>query len=609
MTRKHFLLLLLWLCATTVHAQYNRPENRIWVMGNKQGLDFTNPGTPVPFVSALANTNEACASVCNTNGQLLFYTNGMSVWDKNGTLMPKGNNNLIPTGSTLSTTQGAVIVPVPDSAGKYYLFSLPMNGQLYVNKIDMALNGGLGDVDTTYKLRKVLLRDGLTEKMIAIPGCNKSIWLLVHKTNQDSFFAFKVVDTGIDLNPVISHVGHFPGANYLQGDMKISTDRTKLLNCNFRSTAANNAGLEVFDFDFTTGIVSGGLLLDSASFYGGTFSPNGNVVYAQATGTSRAYQYDLTASVPSQTKLLLGPTGQYTDMKIGSDGIIYFGALAGSPGYNNYRYMGCIYQPDVVGVGCQFKDSVHALLFPNAAGTAGALSQQLPNEVVVPVADPATVYKVSLDTIVCAQVQQVTLHAPKGFDSYTWSDNSTDTMLDATQQGTYWVTSHMPCYSRVDTFIVKQSIIVPVQITVNIFRLGTTGSYKIYQWYKDGLLIPGATDSVYDVTQNARYSIKVTNDLGCTDSTSYLVTNVSVQDIANAGMNMRIYPNPASSTLHIDAPVNVTAVMTDMQGRVVHEQKNAAKININDLSEGMYIIKVTDTDGRVLRIEKILKVK
>lgn len=602
--------MLLWLCATTVHAQYNRPENRIWVMGNKQGLDFTNPGTPVPFVSALANGNEACASVCNANGQLLFYTNGMSVWDKNGALMPKGNNNLI-SGSTFSTTQGAVIFPVPDSPGKYYLFSLTETtpGKLYCNKIDMVLNNGLGDVDTTYKLRKVLLRDTLGEKMIAVPGCNNSVWLLVRPYNVAAFLAFKVSDTGIDLNPVVSTVGRFPAANYQKGVMKISPDRTKLLNCNFRSTAANNAGLELFDFDFTTGIVSGGMLLDSASFYGGTFSPNGNVVYAQATGTSRAYQYDLTASVPSQTKLLLGPTGQYTDMKIGPDSIIYFGALSGSPGYNNYRYMGCIYQPDVVGVGCQFKDSVHALLFPNAAGTAGALSQQLPNEVVIPVIDPATVYKVSLDTIVCAQVQQVTLHAPKGFDSYTWSDNSTDTMLDATQQGTYWVTSHMPCYSRVDTFVIKQSIITPVQITVDVFKLGTASTYATYQWYRDGQPIPGATDSVYDVTQNARYSVKVTNDLGCMDSTSYLVNNVSVQDIINVGMHTRIYPNPVSSVLYIDAPVNVTAVITDMQGRVVHEQKNAAKININDLSEGMYIIKVTDTDGRVLRIEKILKVK
>src|ERR1700753_1183744 len=112
MTRtKYLAVLLLVVAALRGNAQYNLPQSRIWAMGNKVGLDFTQVNDPLPIVTALANGNEAAASVCDENGTLLFYTNGTTVWNRNGVQMPNGaaltGNGL--NVSTLSTTQGAVI--------------------------------------------------------------------------------------------------------------------------------------------------------------------------------------------------------------------------------------------------------------------------------------------------------------------------------------------------------------------------------------------------------------------------------------------------------------------------------------------------------------------
>ncbi len=83
--------------------------------------------------------------------------------------------NISPT----ETSQGALIVPMVDSPGKYFVFSLtcknlytiispPLGGRLYYSVVDMALNGGLGAVEPGRK--GVLIDSNLTEKMTSRCG-------------------------------------------------------------------------------------------------------------------------------------------------------------------------------------------------------------------------------------------------------------------------------------------------------------------------------------------------------------------------------------------------------------------------------------------------------
>ena len=58
--------------------------------------------------------------------------------------------------------------------------------------------------------------------------------------------------------------------------------------------------------------------------------------------------------------------------------------------------------------------------------------------------------------------------------------------------------------------------------------------------------------------------------------------------------------------------MQVNMILTDLMGRVVlnasnHVQNGIVKLNLNNLKPQIYILKLTDTDGSTLDIQKISK--
>ncbi len=604
------ILLLTVLLQLNVSAQYNRPENRIWALGNTGGLDFSS-GEPSTFRSNLTSTSEGSASVCDTAGNLLFYTNGSTIWNRAGNTMPHGINFTGGGNSlTTSTTQGAVIVPVPDTPNKYYIFSLSAvsNCKLYCNKVDITLDGGLGDIDTSFSLYKTRIDSNLTEKMIAIAGCRNNVWLLVRSDTGRFFKAYEITSQGINLNPVISYAGQFPPAYYRQGVMKVSPNRQRIMTCNFRAAGPTDAGLEIFDFDYSTGIVSNALLIDTFSYYGGTFSPDNSKLYAQTTAEMNkgtVYQFDLSHSSPMLTKTPLGPSGQYTDMKLAPDGKIYFGALAGSPGFSNYMYMGRINAPNLAGIACDFQDSVTALRLVNVAGTAGSLTQGLPNEVQVPSASADTAI-FTTDTLICSSFTPFKVFAPANAQYFIWQDGSTDSTYTITQHGHYSVKSLNPC-PRIDHFIIRGNDFPKGawHISVNGNTLSTSEIFESYQWFRDGQPIPGATSRTFSVSDNGWHSVKVITG-ECSDSASYFINNVGLNSPETSN-RIRIYPNPATHTIQIHATIQVVASIYSLDGRMLMEHASNSPIDISMLPPGTYLIRLADERKNPLYNDRLIK--
>src|SRR5690606_16487119 len=122
-------------------------------------------GVPVPIATGAAGhptslrppngftTGLANASVCDTNGNLLFYTNGSHAWDSTHTPMPNGvpihTRPVNTIGLTQACSQGAMIVPFIGDPHRYYIFSHTSpagSGELFYSVVDMRLNNGRGDV-------------------------------------------------------------------------------------------------------------------------------------------------------------------------------------------------------------------------------------------------------------------------------------------------------------------------------------------------------------------------------------------------------------------------------------------------------------------------------
>ncbi|MBK7482264.1 MAG: hypothetical protein IPI72_05865 [Flavobacteriales bacterium] len=167
-------------------------------------IDFSS-GTPVAISTPLS-TDEGCASISDTNGQLLFYSNGETVWDRNNNVMPNGTGLF----GTFSTSQSALIVPFPDDPLRYYLFTAPAQAGQWVGQpnaaysvVDMTQNNGNGDVVTA----NVLLDGPVTERLTATRHVNgRDVWVLYHRSESDAYIAYLVTCEGVQ-GPVVSNIG------------------------------------------------------------------------------------------------------------------------------------------------------------------------------------------------------------------------------------------------------------------------------------------------------------------------------------------------------------------------------------------------------------------
>jgi PKD repeat protein len=370
MIAKKILLLTIILTIFIISAS-GQGEHNIWYFGDHAGLDF-NGGAPVAITNGAMSTGRGCASICNSYGDLLFYTDGITVWNANHQVM----SNSLPTslGGVLAggiwATQAAVIAPMPLNPQFYYIFTVDTNffwgagsnGCRY-SIVNMNLNGGLGNVVLASK--NTLLHTPSSEKLCAVKHANgHDIWLISHPSNSGSFYSYLITSTGVLTIPVISTVGAFYSVYTLSfsnggnnvGYLKASRDGSYVAAAisDYLSTIC-----EVFQFNNATGQLTffwSTIVLPVP--YGVEFSPNSTVLYVCPMTNNNIYQYNLAAGSPTQINgsLTIIPTGTYFSggaLQLAPDGKIYQSNVT-SP------YLSVINNPNNLGLGisgCNYQDT------------------------------------------------------------------------------------------------------------------------------------------------------------------------------------------------------------------------------------------------------------
>jgi len=353
-------------------------QGNIWYFGDHAGLDF-NSGVP-NFISGGQTYfcdgyhNEGTSVICDSNGSLLFYSNGEKVWNRNHQVMPNGDGFM----GNASSTQAALIVPLPSSNRYFYLFTtdaFACNGNLTnglrYSIIDMCLDDNLGDVVTNQK--NILILDTVAEKLTAVKHANGTdYWIVTHKYWSDAFYSFRLTSAGI-ADTVISHIGSVHQDIWIPtsiasaiGQLKISPNGSRLAVC-FSNT---NPGVsELFDFNISTGIVTNFISLpgdaNSGNLYGVEFSPNNSKLYFTG-GYSGLYQYNLIAgggnadSIRNSKTLISQPIDYLFGLQLGPDGKIYIAKY-------NVPFLAEISNPNADGSACNYIDNAISLNGNNCA--------------------------------------------------------------------------------------------------------------------------------------------------------------------------------------------------------------------------------------------------
>lgn len=130
-----------------------------------------------------------------------------------------------------------------------------------------------------------------------------------------------------------------------------------------------------------------------------------------------------------------------------------------------------------------------------------------------------------------------------------------------------------------------------------------------YQWYKDGVLIPGATGATYNPAGVVgAYTVKATDGSGCSNTSVIFNYNpTAINDPNGIAGSIKVYPSPAKNIVYITSPVKINAVLLRVDGGVLVEQKEVKSIDISHFAEGIYILQISDAAGQFIKAEKIIK--
>lgn len=350
---------------------FTQKEFSRWYFGNGAGLDFSS-GPPFALTNGQLYTEEGCASVSDALGNLLFYTNGINVWDRNHSIMPNGTG----LSGGISSTQSAIILPVPGSNHQYYIFTVAEKAGaagLSYSIIDLLAGA---DKKLFTKNQNILLtpdiilaaaRPGViqknsrlvspvSEKITAVKNSRgDGFWVIVHLWNSDAFYVFPVTPGGIG-KPVISTIGAVhketgAGSNREAiGCLVASPDGKKL--CSAICYKPDN-DIEIFDFDNSTGKILRVQKIRTKGYaYGAAFSPDNSKLYVSfLKGDAGIIQY-----CPGEKDIAA------SSVVIAYNRIenIIFGALQRGPDNKIYlaktgQYLDVIHKPDENGTACGYE--------------------------------------------------------------------------------------------------------------------------------------------------------------------------------------------------------------------------------------------------------------
>ena len=323
----------------------------IWAFGDSAGIDFNNLSNPQAIESAM-DSRGSCASISDSLGNLLFYA-GINYYGIGfSTNVYNSLHQQMPNGDSLKGVawyNELIILPMPSSANKYYLFTLDLNIDkgLYYSVIDMSLNNGLGDVTTkNHNLNTLWWADEIN----AIKHANgRDWWVICHQMNSNKFYKLLFTPSGL---PQVSsqYVGVIRRGG--GGQVKFSPDG------NYLGYTYELGGFDLFQFDRCTGnlihMLNDSLFNNSGFNSGLEFSPNSQFVYV--CNSEDIYQYDVTSPNVLSTKTVVAvydgyqnPPGFGTFLalpQLAPDGKIYI--TTGNGTFNFHT----IDEPDLPGLSC-----------------------------------------------------------------------------------------------------------------------------------------------------------------------------------------------------------------------------------------------------------------
>ncbi|MBI1226954.1 MAG: T9SS type A sorting domain-containing protein [Bacteroidetes bacterium] len=380
-TRHYCFFICCLLSTANVFAQ---KWDNVWLMGYNYypgllaGLDFYWGYPDTTAFYSPYELDDTDASICDDDGNLLFYTNGVYVADRHHQQMEGSEGFNLDSIVTmlgvnyLPMSQCAIILPYPDHPGQYFLFHLSgrlFNGyndlqpfRLDYSIVDMSENNGAGKMVAK---NENLVQDTLLYGTLQAVqhGNGRDWWIVVGAYNESKFYRMLLTPAGIQSVDKLSWGVHFHSG--FTGQSAFSPDGNK-----FAIAYPDSNLVSVWSFDRCDGT----LTLD-ASFhpekaaesddaYGCGFSPNSRYLYVSSY--LRLHQYDTWVADLPASGIAVGEWDGFIDFiypvsfgrqQLGPDGKIYISSVAPAQSLN------FIAKPNLPGLACEVHQHTPSLSY------------------------------------------------------------------------------------------------------------------------------------------------------------------------------------------------------------------------------------------------------
>lgn len=514
---------LIFIILLLSNKSYSQGEGNIWYFGIYAGIDF-NSGHAVPLTNSALNTSEGCSVMCDSTGNLLFYTDGITVYNRNHGTMWNGTDLL----GNSTSSQSAIIVKDPGNSSRYYIFTIGPwgSGVLAYTAVDMDLNSGLGDIDTGTK--NIILQDSVSEKLTAIPHSNGTdYWIITQAHGTSKYYSYLLSSSGVNSNAIISSPGGIVqtggGLGYLKANHTGNKIASAIMNC---------STVEVYDFDNSSGILSNAITLSSCpSAYGVEFSPNDQILYYSTQADMSIYQVDMITLSPQNISGAINLIKTFNKapgaIQLANDGKIYIAKFMS-------EYLAVINNPNSWGTSCNVETDGFFL--------SGRLSRLgLPNFL----PELFVSYEFNYSNTCNGDSTFLYIINPQNIDSVLWNfdDPQTGNYNTSTLFSPYHIFTSAGIYDvELTTFSSGVAVTTTQQLTIYSLphpNLGPDTSMCIGgsvildagSIYNSYIWSTGDTTQTLEVFEIGTYNVTVTDNQGCSasdDNNVTLVPNVSI---------------------------------------------------------------------------------
>ena len=358
-------------------------QDYYWPFGQDQNLDESGvqafefdfndrPFSPKARNGGL-NFDQNNASICDKDGNLLFYTNGCAVANRFHEMMPNGDS--INSGPFFDIfwggdcrygypgSQNITILPDPSYDEGFYIIHktigykpgaaevFPLDSLKYTY-VDMSMDEGRGDV--VNKNINFDVRENPTNYLSVIAHTNANDWWIVTPIFPSGFAVYALTESGIEFTKVEPSPEWDMDNTGASGYSKFSPDGTQYALFNFYD------GLQIYDFDRDDASFSNQRKLEvhrntSPIFSGLDWSPNSRFLYYMKFDS--IWQLDTWVDdLSTGIEVISGraPVGPdpfgwaYGNATLGPDCRIYIRSKSGSLTFH------VINKPDELGAACDF---------------------------------------------------------------------------------------------------------------------------------------------------------------------------------------------------------------------------------------------------------------